>query len=202
MEDFGAVVLSGGAGRRMGGPTKPLRPVGGRPMRDRVLDAVADAYPRVVVGPVDPGLPSDVRVTREQPPGGGPVAAVAAGLARLDPGTSTVALLAADLPLLTGADLHPLRDRLAAHPAVDGVCYLDRDGRRQTLCGVWRVASLRAALDRIAGRRGDLAGAALRELLADLVVAEVGWAGDGLPPWYDCDTGDDVRRVEEWLLRR
>ncbi|MGW5673394.1 NTP transferase domain-containing protein, partial [Micromonospora sp. NPDC003776] len=47
---YAAVVLSGGAARRMGGVDKPARPVGGRPMLHRVLAAVADADQRLVVG--------------------------------------------------------------------------------------------------------------------------------------------------------
>lgn len=226
MDAYAAVVLAGGAARRMGGVDKPARTVGGRPMRDRVLGAVADAAPRILVGPAGP-VPAGVRVTREEPPGGGPVAAAAAGLALLDPGTPVVALLAADLPLLTRAAVGELLGHLdAGH---DGACYVDGDGRRQTLCGVWRVAPLRAALDRLAAERASgptggaleraarhaggarkrvdqppdgsaapLAGAPIRALLAGLRVREVPWAGAGPPPWFDCDTDEDVRRAEEW----
>ncbi|WP_433388808.1 molybdenum cofactor guanylyltransferase [Micromonospora sp. KLBMP9576] len=199
MGAYAALVLAGGAARRMRGVDKPARTVGGRPMRDRVLAAVADADPRILVGPPAP-VPAGVRVTREEPPGGGPVAATAAGLALLDAGTPVVALLAADLPLLTRAAVGGLLDRLDADH--DGVCYVDDDGRRQTLCGVWRVAPLRAALDRLAAdRRGPaaaLAGAPIRALLAGLRVGEVPWSGAGPPPWFDCDTDEDVRQAEEW----
>ncbi|WP_231928931.1 molybdenum cofactor guanylyltransferase [Micromonospora echinaurantiaca] len=221
---YAAVVLAGGAARRMGGVDKPVRPVGGRPMRDRVLAAVADAHPRVLVGPAGP-VPAGVLVTREQPPGGGPVAATAAGLALLDPDTPVVALLAGDLPLLTGEAIGhllrhlnagpdgrhptPLDQRPAAEPPgadtggrpgaePDGACFVDADGRRQTLCGVWRVPPLRAAVDRLAAGRG-LAGAPIRALLAGLTVREVPWSGAGPPPWFDCDTDSDVRRAEEWV---
>lgn len=205
----------------MGGVDKPALPVGGRPMRARVLAAVSDASPRVLVGPADV-VPEGVRVTREDPPGGGPVAAAAAGLALLDPDTAVVALLAADLPLLTRAAIGELLTHLAeespGHPAParpdaaptagiglvgsgrqpDGACFVDENGRRQSLCGVWRVAALRAALDRLAAERGGLSGAPVRALLAGLVVREVPWSGDGPPPWFDCDTDEDVRRAEEW----
>ncbi|WP_436837934.1 molybdenum cofactor guanylyltransferase [Micromonospora rifamycinica] len=157
MTAYAAVVLAGGAARRMGGRDKPAVPVHGRPMRDRVLAAVADAVPRVLVGPGG-SLPADVLVTREEPAGGGPVAATAAGLALLHPDTTVVALLAADLPLLSREAVGVLLDALAtgAGPgASDGVCLLDDRGRRQPLCGVWRVPPLRAALDRLAARRAE-----------------------------------------------
>jgi molybdopterin-guanine dinucleotide biosynthesis protein A len=199
VERYAAVVLAGGAARRMGGADKPAVPVGGRPMRDRVLAAVSDASPRVVVGPAS-DLPPGVLVTREEPSGGGPVAATAAGLALVDPGLSTVALLAADLPLLTSDAVGALRRALDGSD-LDGACYLDDRERRQFLCGVWRHAALRSALSRCRDhRRGSLAGAAMRTLLSGLRVTEVSWAGVGPPPWFDCDTDDDVRRAEEWTL--
>ncbi|MER7993538.1 molybdenum cofactor guanylyltransferase [Micromonospora chalcea] len=226
MTGYAAVVLAGGAARRMGGVDKPARPVGGRPMLHRVLAAVADADQRIVVGPSVP-LPDGVRTTREEPPGGGPVAAIAAGLALLDPGTTTVALLAADLPLLTAAAVTELRraldtpaaerehDRAAERerepaaerastlpprgPTVALACYVDGDGRRQQLCAVWRLPTLRAALDRLAATRGGtLDGAPVRGLLTGVAVREVSWSGSGPPPWFDCDTDEDVRRAEEW----
>jgi molybdopterin-guanine dinucleotide biosynthesis protein A len=196
---FAAVVLAGGAARRLGGLDKPGLAVGGRPMRERVLAAVADAVPRIVVGPDSP-VPVGVRLTRERPVGGGPVAATAAGLALLPPDAPpTVALLAGDLPLLTPEAVGDLRRALAADGTVDGVCFVDADGRRQQLCGVWRTSALRAAVDRLAGQRGGtLAGASVRALLTGLDVGEVRWSGRGAPPWFDCDTDDDVRRAEEW----
>ncbi|MET8910293.1 NTP transferase domain-containing protein [Micromonospora sp. NPDC004551] len=197
MTAYAAVVLSGGAARRMGGVDKPARPVGGRPMLHRVLAAVADAGERIVVGPA--GLvPEGVRVTREEPPGGGPVAGASAGLALLGAGATTVALLAADLPLLTPAAVAELRRALDGSTA--GVaCYVDGDGRRQHLCAVWRVTALRAALDRLAAERGGTVdGAPVRGLLAGTTVREVSWSGSGPAPWFDCDTDEDVRRAEEW----
>src|SRR5690606_2093103 len=116
MREYAAVLLAGGAARRMGGRDKPGVVVGGRPMRERVLSAVATATRRIVVGPLVP-LPAGVLRTREEPPGGGPVAALAAGLALIDPATPVVAVLAADLPLLTAEHIDELRQRLAAATA-------------------------------------------------------------------------------------
>ncbi|RIW42216.1 bifunctional protein IspD/ispF [Micromonospora endophytica] len=235
---YAALVLAGGAGRRMGGRDKPTLPVGGVPMRERVLAEVADASPRILVGPGP--APQGVRLTREVPPGGGPVAAIAAGLALLDTttpvrldtatpaaldtatpavldtatpavldtaaptaldvGVPAVVVLAADLPLLTRSAVGELLRQLDEPPGVDGVCFVDGTGRRQTLCGVWRPWALRAAVDRLVRQRGgELAGAPLRELLAGLAVREVTWSGGGPPPWFDCDTERDVRRAEEWI---
>lgn len=208
-ESYAALLLAGGAARRMAGVDKPAVRVAGRSMRDRVLAAVADASPRIVVGPGS-GLPPGVLAVREEPAGAGPVAAIAAGLdllATLPAPTGSpvaaatepvVAVLAADLPLLTGEAVGLLRDVRRSADA-DGACYRDESGRQQFLCGVWRLPALRAAVERLrAGRGGSLTGAAMRDLLADLTVIDVAASGIGAPPWFDCDTEDDVRRAEEW----
>ncbi len=194
---FAAVVLAGGAARRMGGADKPALPVGGQPMLTRVLAAVHDANPRVVVGRVPSELPMHVLTTREDPPGGGPVAATAAGLALVPTEISIVALLAADLPLLTGEAVDVLRLTVESAP-MQGAVYRDAEGRRQLLCGVWRASALRDAVDRLAAERGSLHGASVRELMEYLRVAEVAWRRSGPPPWFDCDTDDDLRTAEEW----
>jgi molybdopterin-guanine dinucleotide biosynthesis protein A len=219
---LGAIVLAGGGGRRLGGRDKPALPVGGRPMLARVLDAVAAAAPRVVVGPARDDLPADVVQRREDPPGGGPVAAVAAGLAALevardqpptapasgDPGdpaygpggsvgrpghpVELIAVLAADLPFLSAAAIERLG--AAAAGPVDLAVLVDDDGREQWLCGVWRVSVLRARIADLT----PVEGRSMRQLVAGLRVARVTGAAGAPPAWYDCDTEDDYRRAEEW----
>jgi molybdopterin-guanine dinucleotide biosynthesis protein A len=194
---FAAVVLAGGAARRMGGADKPTLPVAGQPMLTRVLAAVHDAEPRVVVGRVPPDLPVQVHSTREDPPGGGPVAATSAGLALVPEDVTFTALLAADLPFLTGEAIDVLRLTVESAP-MQGAVYRDSDGRRQMLCGVWRTAALREAVNRLAADRDGLHGASVRDLMEYLRVAEVSWRRPGPPPWFDCDTDDDLRTAEEW----
>jgi molybdopterin-guanine dinucleotide biosynthesis protein A len=190
--EYAAIVLAGGGARRLGGRDKPALPVGGRPMLGRVLDAVGGASPRVVVGPVRPDVPDDVLQVREHPPGGGPVAAIAAGLAATGR-ADLVAVLAADLPFLTRAEVGALRAALTGDH--DGIVFVDQGGRQQWLCGMYRTAALRralAALDPPAGRP-------MRALVAGLRLAKLDRpVGASPPPWYDCDTEDDYRRAEEW----
>lgn len=191
---WGAVILAGGAGRRLGGVDKPLLPVAGVPILARVLAAVADARSRVVVGPsvLRPALPSATLLTSEEPPGGGPVAATDAGLALLPSDVRYVALLAGDLPFLVSEAVALLRLATMAS-TVDGALFVDEAGRRQLLCGVWRVMALRTRL----GELPELAGAPLRALVEGLSVVEVGWPAVEPRPWYDCDTEADLRRARE-----
>jgi molybdopterin-guanine dinucleotide biosynthesis protein A len=181
---YTAVVLAGGKAARLGGQAKPQLVVGGRTMLAAVLEAVADAEDRIVVGPPQP-VPKDVVVVRERPPGGGPVAALRAGLAAVD--TDVVALLAGDLPFLTAALVAELRARLTG----DGVLVVDDGGRDQYLLGVWRTAPLRAAAAAVHGPTP------LRRVLAPLQVARYHPAVEPgtPPPWTDCDTPADLARA-------
>lgn len=181
---FAAIVLAGGMARRMGGAFKPLLCVGGTPMLHHVLRAVreAGADPIVVVGPSELDVHiGAARRTQEDPPGGGPVAAVAAGLALCE-GADEVAVVGGDLPFLTAAALTGLR-----HGA-DASVYAD--DRRQPMVAVWRAAALKAAL--ATGVRS------MNGLLDAVQTRQLRWNGKGLPPWYDCDTPEALEEAERW----
>jgi molybdenum cofactor guanylyltransferase len=196
---YSAIVLAGGEARRMGGRHKPALPVGGISMLDRVLSAVADADHRIVVGPPQE-VPAGVRLTRETPAGGGPVAAIAAGMEMVTSGRAEfVAVLAGDQPFLTAhhvavllwavtAPVPPRATRRAGAVFADG-------GRPQFLCGMWRVAALRERLAELADPRG----LSVRTFFAGLEFVPVPTSGPAPPPWYDCDTESDLSQAERWL---
>jgi molybdopterin-guanine dinucleotide biosynthesis protein A len=182
---FAAVVLAGGRAARLGGQAKPQLDVGGRSMLTAVLTALDGAAPRVVVGPPQP-VPAGVLLVREEPPGGGPVPALAAGLAAVGD-AEVVAVLAADLPFVTADLVTALRTRLTG----DGVLVVDDTDRDQLLLGVWRTGALRRAS---AGARPH---SPLRTLLAPLAVRRYRPpAVPGVPPpWTDCDTPAQLARA-------
>jgi molybdopterin-guanine dinucleotide biosynthesis protein A len=187
---YGAVILAGGSARRMGGADKPMLPVGGVPMLHRVLAAVGDATITVVVGPGGLRVPAEVVLLREQPAGGGPVAALAAALNRAD-WPDRIAILGGDLPLLTPGAIGELAAALGDH---DGAVFVDDGGHEQWLCGLWRTAAVRGRVDALT----ETANQPLRGTLAGLDLVRISSDAD-LPPWFDCDTEDDLRRAEEWL---
>ena len=105
---FDAIVLAGGGARRMGGVDKPMLLLAGRPLLSHVLDAVAGAAHRVVVGPRR-DIDLDVTWCQESPPDGGPVAALAAALPFVS--AEIVVVVAADLPWIAPA-VDPLHEAL------------------------------------------------------------------------------------------
>ncbi|KAK1180716.1 NTP transferase domain-containing protein [Streptomyces sp. NBS 14/10] len=179
---YDAVILAGGAARRLGGADKPALRVGARPLLDRVLDACRGAERTVVVGPRRPTA-RPVHWIREEPPGGGPVAAVDAGLRRTT--APVVLLLSADLPFLTGETVGALVNGLGE---AEGVLLTDSDGREQPLVAAYRAEPLRREIALLAAEHGGLAGLPLRLLTADLKLGRLHHPTAS----FDCDTWEDI----------
>ncbi|MFK0046982.1 NTP transferase domain-containing protein [Streptomyces sp. NPDC090741] len=180
---YDAIVLAGGAARRLGGADKPALHVGGRALLDRVLDACADAATTVVVGGRRPTA-RPVRWTREDPPGAGPVAALDAGLRATT--AELVLVLSADLPFLDRATVRTLLDSAGG----DGALLRDPTGRDQPLVAAYRAEPLRREIALLATEHGTLSGLPLRALTADLDLTKV---TDSAPlASFDCDTWEDL----------
>ncbi len=186
-----ALVLAGGSSRRWGGTDKTAVLLAGHPVLWHVLAGLPADLPAVVVGPAEhplaapqhgrPAAQAELlgagsagvrlrpppRWTREQPPGGGPAAGLAAGCAALPAGIEVVVVLAGDLPF-AGPAVARLREALTDSDALgaDAVIGVDPDGRDQPLLAAYRAGPLRAAL----GAGSAAAGRSLRDVLAPLRV--------------------------------
>jgi len=151
----------------------------------------------VVVGPtragaagsglasVAAGLARGLITVRESPPGAGPVPALARGLAEVS--ADWIALLAADLPFLTGAWLAEVL-AVATRPGYSGAVLVDDTGRPQWLTGCWLTSALR---DRLADYRGESLGGLLGPLQPALLAGEQ-LNHAALRPWADCDEPADL----------
>lgn len=195
------VVLAGGGSVRLGqDKTRVL--VGGVPVLDRLLDGLAEVAPDVPVVVVGPQRPTRRPVTwcREQPPGGGPVAGLARGLAqpvgeppRTVPDDGVLAVLAGDLPFAAPAVV-ALADALGDAPAgTDVALGVDDSGDDQLLVAVHRAGALRRAVDAQGG------GGAVRRVVARLTVVRVPLPE---PLTLDVDTADDLERARALAERR
>ncbi|MGA5193662.1 NTP transferase domain-containing protein [Streptomyces exfoliatus] len=183
---YDAVVLAGGAARRLGGSDKPAVRVGGRTLLDRVLAACPDAGLTVVVGDPRPTL-RPVRWTREEPPGGGPVAALDAGVRETD--AAALLVLSADLPFLDRDTVRRLLAALDETPEADVALLADSEGRDQPLVAAYRTEPLRRELRRLTQDHRGLAHMPLRYLTQ--VLRPVRLTAGPLAS-FDCDTWEDI----------
>ncbi len=188
MSDVDAVLLAGGAARRLGGIAKPELVVGGRRLVDVAVAAVGSAGRIVLVGP-DPGGLQGVGVVHEEPVGAGPVAAIAAGLAAVaDTSATYLVVLACDLPYVHAGTIVLLQREIGER---DVALLVDATGRDQPLIALWRREALSASL-----ADADPAGRSVRSLLRSRAVARA-TDDTARPAWYDCDTQaelDEARR--------
>ena len=189
------LLLTGGASTRMG-TDKALVEIGGRRLVDRAAAALAQvADPVLEVGPGWSAFPA----VREDPPGTGPLAAVAAGVAALRAGghDGPVIVLAVDMPFVTADLLRLLATRPGPETAVPRA-----GGHPQVLCARYGPEVL-AAADRLLAA----GGVSLRRLLEERAAAP---GGDGVVGWIepeewagvaepgalaDVDTPEDLRRL-------
>ncbi|MEU0524788.1 DUF6457 domain-containing protein [Streptomyces niveus] len=183
-----AIVLAGGAAKRLGGVDKPAVSVGGRALLDRVLGACGGAGRTVVVGGRRPTI-RPVRWAREEPPGGGPVAALDAGVRQVE--ADTVLVLSADLPFLKHETTSRLLGVLTADGEREGAMLVDADGRDQPLVAAYRTEPLRREIALLAAEHGNLVGLPLRLLTHELDLARVPADADPLAS-FDCDTWEDI----------
>jgi molybdopterin-guanine dinucleotide biosynthesis protein A len=197
-----AIVLAGGKSSRLSGTPKSALLWRGSTLLQNTLNAVLDAGVRrvVVVGPGSAGsvgTATNVLFAREDPPFGGPAAAVAAGLDALDvPGAESdaepdaVLVLACDMPGVSGA----LAALVEALPVLvgaagrHGAIMLDPAGMRQPLAAVYGRSAL---ADAIGGLRASntLDGASMRSLISSLDLLEL---ADTDGSTHDVDTWSDA----------
>ncbi|UJP41563.1 NTP transferase domain-containing protein [Cellulomonas palmilytica] len=210
-------MLAGGAARRLGGErpgdVKPGLVVAGLPLVDHALAAVAGARRRVLVAPPELARPG-VATTLEDPPLGGPVAGLAAGLALLtepgddsgrdprrergdEPGdgrAAVVVVLACDVP--RAGEVVDALVAAACRPGVDGARLVDDEGAPQHLVAAYRRDALDSA---VAALGPGTHGASVRRLVADLTLVDVPDPGGASA---DADTWPSVRALSAALTAR
>lgn len=207
MGALAAIVIAGGEARRFGSDKLELRDVQGRSLLQVTVTGVAEvADPVIVVGPERPGfrqldevvtpqnvvqlaetVPASVIWAREDPPGGGPCAALIAGLARVPEEATHVAVLAGDAPA-GGQAVVALR-QVIDDAAVAVVT--DASGREQPMTAVYAVPALRAAV----AAYGDGKDMSIRQVLDDLRPQTVVAIIDQWSAAADIDLPEDAGRL-------
>ncbi|MBX6742704.1 MAG: molybdenum cofactor guanylyltransferase MobA [Acetobacteraceae bacterium] len=196
-----AVVLAGGLARRMGGGDKPLRPLGGKPLLDHVLERVAPQVAAVVLNANgDPvrflayGLPVVPDGLPDYP---GPLAGVLAGLdwaAEHRPDLPWLLSVPGDCPFLPrdlAEGLHAAREAAGVKLAC-----ARSGGQAHPPVGLWPVAlreELRAAV--LAGERK------IDRWTARFGCAHADWPAEPRDPFFNANAPEDLAEAETLLQR-
>ena len=136
------MVLAGGTSRRFGSD-KLAAPLGGTTVLGVLLGSLPAQWPVVVVGP-EREVVREVRWVREDPPGGGPLAAVAAALAVVR--SPWVVVVAGDMPYAGSAVAALVSTLRNAPPEVEAVVGVDAAGVSNPLLAAYRTAAVLGAL--------------------------------------------------------
>ena len=199
--DVAAIVVGGGGGERLGGVSKPDLTLGGVRLIDRVCAALQEACGAGCVAVVPPAVrvPDGVRRTLEDPPNGGPLAGIDAGLRALSVGDDVlVVIVSVDAPgvgAVLPALLEPALGEGAEGCIVRGG---DPEPFDQYLMGVYRAGALRRVLDEAEAALGSVRGVGVRRVLRALEVERVSVSADVC---RDIDTPEDVAWWEASLSR-
>ena len=187
MGSLAAIVIAGGEARRFGADKLALRDAEGRTLLEVTVAGVAQvAHPVVVVGP-ERDLATDVIWVREDPPGGGPCAALIAGLACVPDEAAHVAVLAGDAPAGAAAvtALRQVIDDAAA------AVVTDESGREQPMTAVYAVPALKGEI----AAYGDGRDMSIRQVLDDLRPQTVVAIIDQWSASSDIDLPEDAGRL-------
>lgn len=186
------MVVGGGGGERLGGVSKPDLVFAGGRLIDRVCGALLEACGAGCVAVVPPAVrvPDGVLRTLEDPPGGGPLAGIDAGLSALGaPADAWVVVVSVDCPgiadVLAALLDEPLGDHCEGRILRGG----EPEPFDQYLMGVYRVGPLRRVIDEAVARRGSVRGMGVRRVLRALAVERVDVGADVC---RDVDTPEDV----------
>lgn len=151
----------------------------------------------VAVVPPSVRVPDGVARTLEDPPGGGPLAGIDAGLRALGVGDDVlVVVVSVDAPgvaAFLSALLEPALGESSDGRIVRGG---DPEPFDQYLMGVYRAASLRRAIDEAVAAYGSVRGVGVRRVLRALDVERVSVSADAC---RDIDTPEDVAWWETFL---
>lgn len=176
-ERIPAVLLTGGASRRMG-RDKATIVVRGETLAARAARVLREVCaPCVEVGPGASPLPA----LREDPPGSGPLVAFLTGVDALG-ATGPVFLLAVDMPFVDERTVRFVVERPGSHSVVPVVA-----SRPQYACARWSAA----AIERARASRAR----ALQALVGEdaELLDERAWSGVLAPETFlDADTPDDL----------
>lgn len=185
MNSFSAMILTGGSSSRFGSDKSQAK-LGANSLIENLLITLPPEIDIVIVGPELENSARRVRYTQEHPLGGGPVAAIEAGLKLID--SEFVAIIATDMPFASQV-LAVLRESFPE--TEDATIPLDQAGIRQPLCALYRCDALARAITEL----GSTQGQSVRNLIQILSIKELRLNPALRRILLDVDTPADLERA-------
>ena len=193
---FSAVILAGGAAKRLGGGDKPLRMIGGKPILDWIIERIKPqihalalsangnparfaAYSRDILPDFEPHL--------------GPMAGIVSAMEwakKTNPIASHVLILSGDSPFIPS----DLVRRLAELPSIapDSMIAASSAGRTHPTIGFWPIA----ASDRIKQAIIEGKGRRVSDWLEVFPHQSVEWETQPFDPFFNINTQEDLAAAE------
>lgn len=175
------IILTGGTSQRFGS-NKSEAEINGRSLLEILTSELDDV---IIVGPK---THIDAIYVREEPIGGGPVAAVGAAMKVVD--TELVAVFATDMPFAP-----KILEKLENSLIDDAALPVDNEGFVQPLAALYKSDKLRSALSSL----GDLENRSLKELVNNLKINQVSLVETEF--LLDIDTPADLDRAIDLASR-
>lgn len=206
-DEIAGVLLAGGLSRRMGGRDKALLNVAGRPLIERVAEALAPQVgPLIVNANGDPsrfaflGCPVVPDETADFP---GPLAGVLAALHWFEGqrgGTRAVVSVSADAPFVPADLVQRLNETLTRHPNAR-VAVAQSRGRRHHVIGLWRVEAAEAIEAALAC--GERKVETMVDTLGVVAVPfpDLDIGGQTIDPFFNVNTPEDLAVAEGALTQ-
>lgn len=181
------MILTGGASTRFGSDKSQVK-IGQLSLIQTLLTTLSPEIEIVIVGPQLGEITRTINFTREDPIGGGPVAAIDAGLSMVR--SEYVAVIATDMPFASQI-VEVLSESIPFDE--DAIIPLDAQGVRQPLCALYRTKALAQALHKLETVQGQ----SVRRLMENLTVKELALDPDLQRILLDVDTPSDLEHATD-----
>ena len=170
----------------MGGVSKAELTLNGYTFRNRILLALISVPQIIVVGPTFTAENPKISFTREQPIGGGPVAAISAAIPLVE--HEFVGILSVDAPFAVSPLLEMYR--VVEQDSIDEALVATDGNHESYLVSVYR----RDALIRALSQLGKAENASMKSLLSHIEYGSVQFPRHQL---IDVNTPEDLKRAEK-----
>lgn len=186
------VILAGGRSRRMGGVSKALIPLAGKPLLGHVIDRVKPQVSELSLSVEYPSAafePYGLQQLPDLKPGGGPLGGLLAAFQWMDPAYDWLLLVPCDAPFLP-TDLAGRLYRRATESGLPGAV-VRYQGEIQPTFSLWQ-RSLHPKLEHAVGVDG-LAG--FKQFLRRIELAVEDWPKVNLTPFFNINDREGLREA-------